>query len=101
MIGLGILALFLGAIDNVWLALYWASIANLIAVWCCAVWLIREGSLVYTSGTYPSPRSSRILSRSKTISGTGAKLHGLVAMVVGALLSLVLPVLIFWLANGA
>ena len=99
MIGLGILALFIGAINNVWLALYWASIANLIGVWFCSIWLIREGSFVYVAGAYPAPRSSKILSVSKPIYGAGATLYGLLALSVGLLLSLLLPMLIVWLSS--
>jgi prepilin-type N-terminal cleavage/methylation domain-containing protein len=98
---LAIVALFLGANNNVWQVLFWSAISGLLAVWCCAVWLTREGSLIYTSGVYPSPKSSKILSGSKTISGIAAKLHGLLAMGIGALLSLILPTIIFALMQRA
>jgi hypothetical protein len=98
---LAILALFLGAFDNPLLALLRTFVAILIAVWCCAIWLVREGGFVFKAGISPAPRSSRLFARGKVITGARAKRHALIAMSIGVALALLLPGFILWLVRRA
>lgn len=84
---------------SMWRAVFWLCVTLIFGVWCFAIWLAREGVIVWTAQAFPAPESSRFFEQAYSLSGRSARQHAAIAISLGATLAGTLPIVITWLVS--